>query len=84
MKKQWGGGDRHGWIVLWWLNTVFFTLFLILAFEKEHRANVSGLCSTLFLIRSFIWLFFKFCSKSNVEWGRVGVLQSQQQTKIIA
>ena len=40
----WRGGCRVGELSL---NTVVFPLFLILAFEKEHRANVSGLCLNL-------------------------------------
>ena len=74
--NTWRGGCQEG--ELWWLDTVVFPLFLILAFEKEHRANVSGLCPQLYFQFNQSFGFFpKFGPKSNVEWGRVGVLQSQ-------
>jgi hypothetical protein len=50
--NTWRGGCREGELSL---NTVVFPLFLILAFEKEHRANVSGLCLN-FIFNSIIHL----------------------------
>ena len=74
--NTWRGGCQEG--ELWWLDTVVFPLFLILAFEKEHRTNVSGLCPQLyFQFNQSFGFFSKFGPKYNVEWGCVGVLQSQ-------
>ena len=50
--NTWRGGCQEGELSL---NTVVFPLFLILAFEKEHRANVSGLCLN-FIFNSIIHL----------------------------